>query len=51
MISFNDAMEKALDENIDKNAWYMKFPIIVEYEHFDWESKMKRGKRYCEEIV
>jgi hypothetical protein len=42
MVSFNDAMEKALDERIEEDNWYMTIPIITDYIHKDWKVEKKR---------
>lgn len=52
MISFNDAMEEALDKKIESNNWYMTIPVIAESLHQDRTNKKKRiwifPKRWCE---
>jgi hypothetical protein len=28
-VSFNDAMEEALDKKIEQNRWYMSLPVVA----------------------
>jgi len=55
MVSFNDAMEKALDERIEEDRLYMTLPVIVQYNHQDFKTEKKRilliPKRWCEKIT
>lgn len=55
IISFNDAMEQALDKKIEDNRWYMSIPVILEYNNKDRETKKKKilgiPKRWCEKTV
>ncbi|MDD3263232.1 MAG: VCBS repeat-containing protein [Candidatus Absconditabacteria bacterium] len=55
IVSFNDAMEKALDERIEEDRLYMTLPVIVQYNHQDFKTEKKRilgiPKRWCEKIT
>lgn len=52
VVSFNDAMEAALDKKIEQNRWYMTLPVFVEYIHKDRTNKKQKiwlvAKRRCQ---
>lgn len=51
IVSFNDLLEKSLDDKIESNRWYMTLPIINKYTHEDWTKKKNFGKRWCQKIT